>query len=150
MGLFCNTWLYGVNTALETFVSQAYGRDDLRGCGQYMHRAMFLSTLIFVPVAILLCHTEWLLILLGMDPGASELAALYVKYQIPGLLIHCYADSINLMLAAMGYTFVIVISQVVMIPLHLLFCYFLIYYWSYGVVGAAIATNLTAIFSFIV
>jgi len=59
--------LIGVNTALETLVSQAYGRQDLRECGLYLHRAVFTICCIFVPVAISMFYASDVLISLGMD-----------------------------------------------------------------------------------
>ena len=59
--------LVGVNTALETFVSQAYGRQDLRECGLYLHRAMFIICCIFVPLSISMFWASDALIMMGMD-----------------------------------------------------------------------------------
>ena len=59
--------LTGVNTALETFVSQAYGRQDLRECGLYLHRSMFIICCAFIPLAISMFWSSDALIYLGMD-----------------------------------------------------------------------------------
>ena len=59
--------LFGVNTALETFVSQAYGRQDLRECGLYLHRSMLIICCIFVPVAISMFYASNVLISLGIN-----------------------------------------------------------------------------------
>ena len=59
--------LLGVNTALETFVSQASGRQDLRECGLYLHRAMFIICCIFIPLSISMFWASDALIMMGMD-----------------------------------------------------------------------------------
>ncbi len=46
--------MIGVNTALETFVARAQGRNNLRDCGLYLHRAILIITLIYIPVTIML------------------------------------------------------------------------------------------------
>jgi len=56
-----------------------------------------------------------------------------------GVLLHTVADSIDLMLAAMGYTYIIVILQVSVIPFHIAFCYFFVHYLGLGLLGAAYA-----------
>jgi len=54
MCMLASTFIYGINTALETFVSQAFGRGNLRECALYMHRAIFLNTIVFVPITLIL------------------------------------------------------------------------------------------------
>ena len=54
MCMLASTFIYGINTALETFVSQAFGRRNLRECALYMHRAIFLNTIVFVPITLIL------------------------------------------------------------------------------------------------
>ena len=46
--------MIGVNTALETFVARAQGRNNLRDCGLYLHRAILIISLIYIPVTIML------------------------------------------------------------------------------------------------
>ena len=67
LNLFGNGILLGVNTALETLVSQAFGRQNLRECGLYLHRSMFVVCCLFVPIAVGLCYSELMLILVGID-----------------------------------------------------------------------------------
>ena len=44
--------MIGLNTALETLVSQAYGRKNLYECGLFLHRAIFLVLCFFIPIAL--------------------------------------------------------------------------------------------------
>jgi Na+-driven multidrug efflux pump len=46
----------GMNTALETLVSQAYGRKNLRDCGLYLHRAILMIAIMLVPLYSLAPH----------------------------------------------------------------------------------------------
>ena len=41
--------LLGMNGALETLISQAYGAKQLQLCGVYINRARIINTLIFIP-----------------------------------------------------------------------------------------------------
>ena len=66
--------MIGMNTALETLVSQAFGRENLHECGVFLHRAMLLITLMFIPVAFGVFYTQNMLELLGVESGPSRLA----------------------------------------------------------------------------
>ena len=141
----CYSILMGVNTALETFVSQAYGRKNLRECGLYLHRAVLIITALFVPLCLILTQMPLAFRYFGMDPETSSQALDYVWFQMIGVLLHTIADSIDLMLAAMGYTYIIVILQVSVIPFHIVFCYLFVHYLGLGLLGAAYAANCTAV-----
>jgi len=47
---------YGLNGALETFVSQASGQKNYRLCSEYLHRSRFLIILYFVIAISILQH----------------------------------------------------------------------------------------------
>lgn len=51
----------GMNTALETLVSQAFGRRNLKDCGLYLHRAILMVTLFLIPLGFALPFTSTLL-----------------------------------------------------------------------------------------
>lgn len=70
--------MIGVNTALETLVSNAYGRGNLRDCGTYLHRSIFVITLLSVPIMLLVHYTPTLLMLIGSDPQVVEQTQLYL------------------------------------------------------------------------
>ena len=53
MNLLPYALMIGINTALETLVSQAFGRENLLECGLFLHRAMFLIICLFVPIAVM-------------------------------------------------------------------------------------------------
>ena len=45
----------GLNSALATQLSQAYGCKDLVLCGHYMNRAHIKNILLFLPMLAMLC-----------------------------------------------------------------------------------------------
>jgi Na+-driven multidrug efflux pump len=52
----------GLNGALESFVSQAYGFGKYKMCGTYLNRGRAIVTVILIPIAILLSISDKLLI----------------------------------------------------------------------------------------
>ena len=69
--ILCLTVLEGINGALETLASQAYGYGQLRLCGVHFNRGRLVLTAIFIPLAILLSFSEPMLIMLEQDPEVS-------------------------------------------------------------------------------
>lgn len=97
--------MIGINTALETFVSRAAGRNNLKDCGLYLHRSILIITVIFIPVSLLLWYTEWVLTSAGIESEAASVAAVYCRTMLPGVLLNSFADSIDLFLIPLGYTY---------------------------------------------
>ena len=56
--MFVNMFIYGVfeglNGAIDTLVSQAYGLRDYAACNVYFNKAKIINTLIFIPIALML------------------------------------------------------------------------------------------------
>lgn len=97
--------MIGINTALETFVARAAGRGNLRDAGLYLHRSIFVISVIFIPVCIVLLNTYYILEYIGIDPAAATVANTYVTTMLPGVLLNSFADSIDLFLIPLGYTY---------------------------------------------
>jgi MATE family multidrug resistance protein len=57
----------GMNTALETLVSQAYGRQNLRDCGLYLHRSILMIMILLLPLGIALPYTSGALQYFGVN-----------------------------------------------------------------------------------
>ena len=95
--------LLGVNTALETLVSQAYGRKNLYECGLLLHRAMLIISVLFIPIAISVFFINDFFVFIGMSEDASISATKYLKLLIPVMLMNSIGDAIDLFLIAMGY-----------------------------------------------
>ena len=56
---------FGLNGALETFVSQASGRTNYALCSEYLHRSRVIVTLYFLVVIGVLRHAESIILGLG-------------------------------------------------------------------------------------
>jgi len=142
--IFPYSVMIGINTALETFVSRAAGRNNLKDCGLYLHRSILVISIIFIPVSIILCFTKQILTSIGIDEASAIVANSYVTTMLPGVLLNSYADSIDLFLIPLGYTVTICILQSLVVPFHIICCYIFVNYFEMGVQGAAIAHNITA------
>ena len=99
--------MIGFNTALETLVSQAYGRGSLHECGLLLHRAMFLILCLFLPIAVSFFWTESFLKVLGIDGLTAAHAQAYLVMLLPSVLVNSLGDSIDLFLISMGFNNVV-------------------------------------------
>lgn len=137
--------MIGINTALETFVARAAGRGNLRDAGLYLHRSIFVISVIFIPVCIVLLNTYYILEYIGIDPAAASVANTYVTTMLPGVLLNSFADSIDLFLIPLGYTYSICVLQSMVVPFHIGCCYLFVNIMEMGVYGVAMAHNVTAL-----
>ena len=56
--ILCLAILFGLNGALETLVSQAFGSGNIHLCGIYLNRARIINTMAFIPLMIVLICSE--------------------------------------------------------------------------------------------
>jgi Na+-driven multidrug efflux pump len=89
-GMLCNvtgySLSYGMCTALDALISQAYGAQEYRLLGLHTQRAMVILTLFSIPVGFIWWKTTWLLInVLGIDPLIADLAGQWAHVLIIGL-----------------------------------------------------------------
>jgi Na+-driven multidrug efflux pump len=97
--------MIGVNTALETFVSRAAGRNNLRDCGLYLHRSMFIICCLFIPVSLVQMNSARILQALGIEKESSDQACVYVTTMLPAALVNSFNEAIELFLIPLGYTY---------------------------------------------
>jgi multidrug resistance protein, MATE family len=83
----------GLNGALETLVSQAYGNRNLKLCGIYLNRGRFMLLLLNIPIVYILCNAEAILLLLNQDKKVAQNAQLYIYSYIPALVLNGLNDS---------------------------------------------------------
>ena len=145
MNLLPYALMIGINTALETLVSQAFGRQNLLECGLFLHRAVFLIICLFVPIAVSFFWVADFLILVGIDAMTANYAQAYLTMLLPAVLTNSLGDSIDLFLISMGFNNVVCMLQLIVIPIHLLTCWVFVSVFEFGIAGAACANNLTAI-----
>ena len=135
--------LLGMNTALETMVSQAHGAGQMQLSGEYLNRMRIILTLMFIPLSIFLAFARPMLIGLGQDSEVSTIAAKYLFRQLPGMYMFALFDANRLFLNAMEVTQVATIILAVGLPLHALLAYYMIVELNFGVYGLAYAINIT-------
>ena len=88
INIFCQSIILGLNGAVSTLVSQAYGAGNLRKCGILLNRGRIVAIIAFIPILIVLLLCEEFFLVIGMDPTASRYASIYTYYLIPAMFFH--------------------------------------------------------------
>ena len=77
---------YGLNSGLETLLSQARGTNNPRFYGVLLQRARFLACCLYVPIFAIWTCSYFFLNKLGQDPIVMKYAYYYILAFLPGQL----------------------------------------------------------------
>lgn len=139
----------GINGALETLVSQAFGGKNWYLCGDILNRGWITISLMFVPVAMLMFFIEDILMAVHVDVLTASYARIYSRWLLVGLYAQALFDLFRKFMIMMGQPVIPMIIQGLTLPLHILFCYLLVNVQGLKVEGVALATNFTFVLNFV-
>ncbi|CAN6210989.1 unnamed protein product [Urochloa humidicola] len=136
-------FLLGMASALETLCGQAYGAKQHHMLGVYMQR----SWLILLGFAVLLAPTyifsEQLLVALGQPAELSREAGLVSIHMLPLHFTMPILMPLNKFLQCQLKNWVLAVTTVAAFPVHVAATWLLVRYFQLGVVGAAMAINVS-------
>ncbi|KAM3144718.1 hypothetical protein pb186bvf_003027 [Paramecium bursaria] len=75
--------LQGISCGLETLVSQAYGAKMYDLCGKLYHRALFISTVLLIPISLLMVLSGPILSLINSDTEITDATWAYTRLLMP-------------------------------------------------------------------
>ncbi|CAN7029787.1 unnamed protein product [Brassica rapa subsp. trilocularis] len=78
-------FMVGLSGALETLCGQGFGAKSYRMLGIHLQSSCIVSLVFTIFISILWFFTESVFGLIRQDPNISKQAAIYMKYQAPGL-----------------------------------------------------------------
>jgi MATE family multidrug resistance protein len=142
----------GMNSALDTLVSQSAGAGKLELCGVYLNRGRFIMTIFFLPVLVFAFYLEEGLVFLGQNPRVAAYTQQYMLAYLPGLYIMGLQNCQQKFLNNLKKAKVPMISQAIAAVLHVFWTYFLVSpdQLNLGIRGTGIAmvmANLTVLSS---
>ena len=136
----CGIGMYvGLNSGLETLVSQAYGANNVRLCGIYLQRARVCMTLLFIPVFFIFYYGEVILKALGQNPQVAKSAHLYLMSSFPGVFLMGLQDIQRRYLTQLEKSHVQMKIQVIGTSIHAISSYAFIFRYDLGVLGTGLA-----------
>ena len=77
----------GINSALETLVSQAFGAKNIELCGIYLQRGRIVTLLFSVPILTILIVSHNFLEKLNQSHEVNMFAYKYLLATLPGLIL---------------------------------------------------------------
>lgn len=143
------SFLEGLASGMETICGQAFGADDFLAVGDVAQRVHLILTAFCIPLALMLRHTEPLLIAVGQDPQVASAAAAFVQWEIPGLFLFAAFLPLGKFMEVQGATMPLTVISSLSFGLHVLLNPLCIYWLRLGFVGAPIAYSITNLVQFL-
>ncbi|KAM3383811.1 hypothetical protein ACQJBY_008457 [Aegilops geniculata] len=137
----------GMSGALETLCGQAYGAQLYRMLGLYLQSSLIMSAVVSVVIAVIWLFTKPLLLCLRQEPEVSHAAAVFIRYQIPGLFAFSFLQCLLRYLQTQSVVVPLVVCSVVPFVLHVPLNHLLVNVLGFGLAGASAAISATFWFS---
>ncbi|KAL5714074.1 hypothetical protein ACHQM5_016083 [Ranunculus cassubicifolius] len=135
--------LIGLSGALETLCGQGYGADLYRMLGIYMQSSMIISVFFSVIISFIWFYSEPILILLHQQPQVAKLAAVYIRYMIPGIFAYAILQCILRFMQTQTVVMPLLVCSAVPLVIHIPLTYILVHRTVLGFRGAALAAAIS-------
>ena len=148
LGLMANNLVvfsFGVGLcgAIDTLVSQAYGRKDFIMWEVLLNSSRIIITILFVPQMIVLLFSEQIFIAMGLPEESSKIAFIYIWATLVGSYNNMMFEWTRRYLLAVGIYVPIMYVLFATLFTHILTLYLLTFVWELGILGIGIATTVT-------
>lgn len=142
--LFAISIAMGVNSAIETLVSQTSGGGNLELCGVYLNRGRYILTLLFIPITILLFNVESVLNSIEVTtPNVARYTQEYILAFLPGLFLMAHTDLHRKFLNSLGKNNVPMVCLTLGTLTHFVWCQIFVINLQMGITGIGIALIIT-------
>ncbi|KAG7632309.1 Multi antimicrobial extrusion protein [Arabidopsis suecica] len=142
-------FMVGLSGSLETLCGQGFGAKRYRMLGVHLQSSCIVSLVFSILITIFWFFTESIFGLLRQDPSISKQAALYMKYQAPGLLAYGFLQNILRFCQTQSIIAPLVIFSFVPLVINIATAYVLVYVAGLGFIGAPIATSISLWIAFL-
>eukprot|EP00347_Sterkiella_histriomuscorum_P009123 403342431 len=142
--------LLGLNSTLNTLVSQSYGQHDMEMCRTYIGRGRVVVTLAYLPIAVILMFSNKFFELVNIDEITNHEATLYVRYSLISIFFHIHFDISRQACNSFGQAKQIMITFLFTIVFHPVWNYIFIKVLDQRMAGAAMANICSFLLNLIV
>ncbi|GLU23349.1 hypothetical protein SLE2022_393660 [Rubroshorea leprosula] len=136
-------FMTGLSGALETLCGQGFGAKLYRMLGIYLQVSCIISCFFAVLISVLWFYTEPILILLKQDAQICKMAALYIKFLIPGVFAYGFLQNILSFLQTQSMVMPLILLSVLPMGIHFGIVYMLVNWTSLGYKGAPLAASIS-------
>nr|XP_024390353.1 protein DETOXIFICATION 16-like isoform X3 [Physcomitrium patens] len=142
-GITGYTILTGLASALETLCGQAHGAKQYDLLGIYLQRAVFILTLVALPIGLVWLNMARILVAVGEDPVIAEAAQTFTYLLYPILIMFGVLMPLIKFFQTQGAVFQLMVSMGLVAVLHVGLCWLFIDIVGFGLHGAAMAMNIS-------
>ncbi|KAF9623474.1 hypothetical protein IFM89_003058 [Coptis chinensis] len=135
--------LAGMASGLETLGGQAYGAQQYQKLGHYTYSASISLIVLCLPLSLIWISMGKLLILIGQDPLIALEAGKYAMWSIPSLLAYAILQPVVKYLQCQSLILPMLLSSSAALCIHVPLCWVLVHKSGLGVVGAALAIDIS-------
>ncbi|PAN24697.1 hypothetical protein PAHAL_4G245800 [Panicum hallii] len=135
--------LLGMASALDTLCGQAFGARQYHLLGIYKQRAMFLLTIVSIPLAVVWFYTGEILLLFGQDPDIAAEAGAFARWMIPALFAYGLLQCHVRFLQTQNIVVPVMAAAGAAAACHLVVCWVLVFGLGMGSKGAALSNAVS-------
>lgn len=139
----------GLSGALETFCGQGFGAKLYRMLGIHLQSSIITITFFSIIISILWYFSEEVLILLHQEPNVAKMAAIYVRYLIPGIFAYGFIQCTLRFLQTQSVVVPLVICSAAPLALHFGLTHLLVHVIGLGFKGASLSASISLWISFL-
>ncbi|KAL0928092.1 hypothetical protein M5K25_002332 [Dendrobium thyrsiflorum] len=139
----------GLSGALETFCGQGFGAKLYRMLGVYLQSSIVTISFFSIIISVLWYFSEEVLIWLHQEPNVAKMAAIYVRYLIPGIFAYGFIQCTLRFLQTQSVVVPLVICSAVPLAVHVGLTHFLVHVIGLGFKGASLSASISLWISFL-
>jgi len=140
--------ILGFNGALETLASQAAGAGNIELAGVYHNRGRIVLILLLIVQCLCCLFTKDILVFLHQDPTVSEHTHWYIIYYMPAMVFYGLSDLQRKLLNSFQKNMLPLLSFMISVAMHPLWCKFLAIDLEMKLSGIALAGCISNAFNF--
>lgn len=148
--VFCLGVVNSIDQGFSILAARLYGAGKYQELGILFQRNLVVMGLVGIPLLLSLLFAEWILLGLGLEPAVAASAGLCLRCVIPSLIGASLFNTMRFFLISQNVFNIQGILVMVLVPMHVFWCYLFIEVLEMSVVGAAIAKGITDVGSAIV
>lgn len=134
---------YGLCSALDTLVSQAFGAKEYGLVGLHGQRAAVILTIFAIPVAFVWWETDWFVYnVMGIDKEISYFAGQWARWILLGLWPTLMFQVLRKLLQGCGIVWPVIVASFAAAVANVISSYVMIDYLGWGFTGAALSVGV--------
>ncbi|KAL6644332.1 hypothetical protein ACP70R_015940 [Stipagrostis hirtigluma subsp. patula] len=141
--IFAYGLMLGMGSAVETLCGQAYGAHRYEMLGIYLQRSTILLVAVAVPLTVVYCLSERILVFLGESPQIAGAAAVFVYGLIPQIFAYAANFPIQKFLQAQSIVAPSAYISAATLAAHLVLGWLVVYRLGMGLLGASLVLSLS-------